>query len=67
MIFIITFAVLTTIVLLLGLLSMAAGEKFSKKYSHASKVGTIAGYVVDGSTTRTLAAKVDWTIDGLFS
>ncbi len=32
MIFIITFAVLTTIVLLLGLLSMAAGEKFSKKY-----------------------------------
>jgi len=32
MIFIIVFAALTTIVLLLGLLSMAAGEKFSKKY-----------------------------------
>ena len=32
MIFIIAFATLTTIVLLLGLLSMAAGEKFSKKY-----------------------------------
>ncbi len=32
MIFIITFAILTTIVLLLGLLSMAAGEKFSKKH-----------------------------------
>jgi hypothetical protein len=32
MIFIITFAVLTTIVLLLGLFSMAAGKEFSKKY-----------------------------------
>lgn len=32
MLFIITFAILTAIVLFLGLISMAAGEKFSKKY-----------------------------------
>ncbi|PCJ23845.1 MAG: hypothetical protein COA94_07905 [Rickettsiales bacterium] len=31
-VFIIIFAILTTVTLLLGVLSMAAGEKFSKKY-----------------------------------
>jgi len=32
MLFIILFTILTTSVLLLGLISMAAGERFSKKY-----------------------------------
>jgi len=32
MLFIIIFTILTAVVLLLGLISMAGGEKFSKKY-----------------------------------
>jgi len=32
MLYIILFTILTTAILLLGLVSMAAGEKFSKKY-----------------------------------